>query len=114
MKYATVVTAAQDLGVIPHVYHVSPADEDGNPIGLRMGQFAKVRFPSGDDSGCAEADLIGIVMHRLTAIAQDGQHRHYERAIQCLEAAMKHIGETLEVAEVKSDLDLTRLAVGAV
>ena len=111
MKYATVVTAAEDIGQIPHVYFISPANEEGEPKELQMGAFARVKFAKEGGDGCHEVDLLGIVMHRLAAIAQDGEHRHYERALQCLDAAMKHIGETLEVVEAQSDLDLTRLAV---
>jgi succinate dehydrogenase flavin-adding protein (antitoxin of CptAB toxin-antitoxin module) len=107
MKYQTVVTAAENLGAVPHMYYISQADEQGEPV--QMGQLARIRFAT-DEAGCAEADLIGIVMHRLSVIAQDGEHRHYERALQCLDAALKNMGETLEVAEVQSDLDLTRLA----
>lgn len=111
MKYATVVTAAEDIGLVPHVYYISPANEAGEPKELQMGAFARVKFAHGEKEGCAEADLLGIVMHRLAEIAQDGEHRHYERALQCLDAALKHLGDTIEVDESKSALDLTHLAV---
>lgn len=112
MKYATVVTAAENLGKTPHMYYVSKADEAGEPV--QMGQLARVRFANGVDAGCSEADLLGIVMHRLANIAQDGQHTNYERALQFLDAAMMQIGETLDVEEVKGGLDLTHLAGEAV
>lgn len=69
MKYATVVTAAENLGKVPHMYYISQADEAGEPV--QMGQLARVKFANGVDAGCSEADLLGIVMHRLAAKAQE-------------------------------------------
>lgn len=108
MKYATVVTAAENLGKVPHMYYISQADEAGEPV--QMGQLARVKFAHGVDAGCSEADLLGIVMHRLANIAQDGQHDHYVRVLRHLDAAMQHMGETLDVEEVKPVSDLTHLA----
>lgn len=108
MKYATVVTAAENMGQVPRMYYISQADEAGEPV--QMGQLARVKFANGVDAGCSEADLLGIVMHRLANIAQDGQHVHYERALQFLDAALQHMGETLDVEEVKPGSDLTHLA----
>ena len=108
MKYATVVTAAENMGQVPHMYYISQADEAGEPV--QMGQLARVRFAHGVDAGCSEADLLGIVMHRLANIAQDGQHDHYVRVLRHLDAAMQHMGETLDVEEVKPGSDLTHLA----
>ena len=120
MKYATVVTIAGDLEQVPHTYYVSPADAEGQPKDGRVGKFAQIQFATGSLDGCSESDLIGIVMHRLAAKAQDGLHRECERALQCLDAALAHLSDKLEVAEVVSHLealkgaDLSRLAVESV
>jgi hypothetical protein len=114
MKYATVVTAAGDISQVPHTYYVSPADAEGQPKDGKVGKFAQIKFATDSLDGCAESDLIGVVMHRLAARAQDGNHRECERAIQCLDAALAHLKDTLEVEEVQSDLDLTRLALETV
>lgn len=120
MKYATVVTIAGDLEQVPHTYYVSPADAEGNPKDGKVGKFAQIQFATGNLDGCSEGDLIGVVMHRLAAKAQDGEHRECERAIQCLDAALAHLNDQLVITEVASDLealkgaDLSRLAVEAV
>lgn len=114
MTYATVVTTAQGIdNPIPHSYLVSPATPEGEPVEGMMGKFARINFAQGNLTGCNEADLIGIVMHRMAAVAQDGEHRNYERAIQALEAALEHLGEKLVVEEVSSDLEELAKAEGA-
>lgn len=108
MKYATVVTAAENLGKVPHMYYISQADEAGEPV--QMGQLARVKFAHGVDAGCSEADLLGIVMHRLAAKAQESDVGGYVLALRHLDAALQAIGETLDVEEVKPGSDLTHLA----
>ena len=108
MKYATVVTAAENLGQVPHMYYISQADEAGEPV--QMGQLARVKFAHGVDAGCSEADLLGIVMHRLAAKAQESDVGGYVLALRHLDAALQAIGETLDVEEVKPGSDLTHLA----
>ena len=108
IKYATVVTAAENLGQVPHMYYISQADEAGEPV--QMGQLARVKFAHGVDAGCSEADLLGIVMHRLAAKAQESDVGGYVLALRHLDAALQAIGETLDVEEVKPGSDLTHLA----
>lgn len=108
MKYATVVTAAENLGKVPHMYYISQADEAGEPV--QMGQLARVKFANGVDAGCSEADLLGIVMHRLAAKAQESDVGGCVLALRHLDAALQAIGETLDVEEVKPGSDLTHLA----
>lgn len=106
MKYATVVTAASDIGTpIPGVYFISPADGE-NPAQGQIGAYARIKFANPAHEGCSEVDVIGVLMHQLAAKAQDGEHRHFERALQCLDSALKHLSETLEVVE---DHSLSRL-----
>lgn len=109
MQYAAVVSVVQDVGELPRTYFVSPANSEGEPESL--GAYAKINFDIGDArKGCEPVDLIGIAMHRLAGVAQDGKHRHYERALQCLDAAMQHLSEKIEIAEVEDIGHLTHLA----
>lgn len=114
MSYATVVTTAQGIdNPIPHSYLVSPATPEGEPVEGMMGKFARINFAQGNLTGCNEADLIGIVMHRMAAVAQDGQHRNYERAIECLDQALAHLGDKLEVEDIVDHLEELAKAEGA-
>jgi hypothetical protein len=110
MKYATVITTAQEIeGIAPHSYFISPANEEGMPEEGQMGKYARIKFEGQTSLGCNEADVIGILMHRMAAIAQDGEHRNYERAIQCLDAAMKHVLEG-QVIEIEPVADMREMA----
>lgn len=101
MKYATIVSAKSEIdNPIPSVYFISPADGE-NPVEGQVGAFARIKFSSASHEGCTEADLIGILMHQMAAKAQDGKHRHLERAIQCLDSAMHHITGGKDVIEVE-------------
>jgi hypothetical protein len=86
MKYATVVTTAQEIeNSVPHTYLISPADEDGNPQEGKAGQFARVKFETDQSHGCSELDVLAVVMHRLAASGADA------RAMDHLESAMYHL-----------------------
>lgn len=110
MKYATVITTTQEMeNHIPHTYFISAADADGQPQGGEVGKFARIRFESPEVDGCHEVDVMGILMHRMAAVAQDGNHRHYERAIQCLKEAMDHTIDG-QVIELLPTADMRELA----
>lgn len=111
MKFETVVTIAGEIEKVPGTYYISPADEAGEPAEGRIGRYAQIQFATETLKGCSESDLIGIVMHRLAARAQDGEHRNLERALQCLDASMKHLNERIEVVEVPSIGDLVQAAI---
>ncbi len=71
--YPTVVIArdeADEMGVHHH-YVICPCDEAGEPV-KDVPVVASVRFQQGDEAvnGCSDADLIGIVMHRLSALGE--------------------------------------------
>lgn len=113
MKYATVVTTSQEVDTpIPHAYMISPADPEGNPIGFMLGKYARITFES-KAGGCNEADILGVLMHRMAAIAQNGEHRHYERAIACLDEALRHVTQGKGTLEVEPS-PLHRLLVESV
>ena len=85
-----------------HEYRVSPTDQSGNPGSLsvtRQGEFGVVRFQNGPVNeagvnGCADEDLIAIVIHRL-ACFQSGPYSCRENALALtkLEEAMHWLNQ---------------------
>lgn len=72
-NYPTVCIARDtpdEMGVHHH-YVICACDEAGEPVPSAP-VLASVKFQKGDDSvsGCSDADLIGIVMHRLSALGE--------------------------------------------
>lgn len=102
MKYATVVSASPEVNShVCRAYTVCAADEAGSPkVGAEHVHAGILFEDEAGSNGCSEADLLGIVMHRLAARAQGGGRPHFKSAFGQIELALMHLTATLEVAPV--------------
>lgn len=104
----TIVLSADERGPggASHVYVISPANMAGDVIGT-ADKFARIKFQKGGVqeagvNGCANEDLLGIVMHRLSCF-QAGSFPNEENA-----AAMQHIERALQALYRRTQLRQAR------